>query len=150
MHILDSNTSQAFIDRLESLSEDTIPKWGKMNSTEMLKHCRLAMEVPLGRLKLKPNFIFKLLFGKMIKKKVTDDSIYKPSTPTANEFKVTDANLDFQTEKELVIRTIHEFSNFSDKKLDETPHQLFGKMNSTEWRISQWKHLRHHWEQFGI
>lgn len=150
MHILDSNTSQAFIHRLANLSKDTIPKWGKMNSTEMLKHCRLAMEVPLGRLKLKPNFIFKLLFGKMIKKKVTDDSTYNPNTPTADEFKVRDTNLDFQTEKELLIQTIHDFASYSDKKLDETPHQLFGKMTSKDWRISQWKHLRHHWEQFSI
>jgi hypothetical protein len=150
MQLLDSNTSSGYISRLENLDSTTIPNWGKMNATQMLAHCRIAMELPLGKIEVKTNFIFKLLFGKMIKKKVTDDSIYKPSLPTAAEFVIKEPNLNFEEEKSKLITTINQFCNLKNDVLSNKIHPIFGKMTNEEWRISQWKHLDHHWRQFGI
>lgn len=108
------------------------------------------MEVPLGKTVLKPNWFIKLFFGKMIKRAITDDSVYKQGLQTAKEFITHDKSLVFQEEKSKLIQTIDEFIRFDDKILDKTSHVLFGKMNSHDWRRSQWKHLDHHWRQFGI
>lgn len=150
MNKLDVNTAKGFIVRLDNLSSTTKPSWGKLNAIQLMAHCRIAMELPLGKITVKSNFFFKLLFGKMIKKKVTDDSVYKPSLPTASEFVVKGANLNFDNEKSKLIDTIYEFINLSDEVLNKTIHPIFGKMTASDWRISQWKHLDHHWRQFSI
>lgn len=150
--ILDLNTDshQKILDRLNKIEAKTLPQWGKMNASEMIRHCRIAMELPLGRLELKPNFFFKLLFGKWIKNKVTNDEIYKPGAPTAPEFKVHNKELNFETEKTQLINTMNEFVQRDDSLLAKTIHPIFGTMTSHEWRKSQWKHLDHHFRQFGV
>lgn len=150
MNQLNKENSELFISRLHQLNEIQNPLWGKMNAAEMMQHCRKALDVPLGNLELKPNWFFRFFLGKMIKKKVTDDSIYKPSLPTAPEFVTHDKSLIFEEEKGKLVNTINEFVSISDDLLNQKEHALFGKMTASEWRISQWKHLDHHWRQFGI
>jgi len=150
MSLLNESTAQDFIHRLESLKSDTTPQWGKMNASEMIKHCKLALDIPLEKISMKPNWFFKFLFGKWIKSKMTNDEIYSQGSPTAKEFVVHDKNLSIDNEKTLLIQNIRNFVALSDEKLGAFVHPLVGKMTANEWRKSQWKHLDHHWRQFGI
>ena len=39
----------SLIDKLNYLDEETSPKWGKMNSIQMIIHCNNFIEVSLGK-----------------------------------------------------------------------------------------------------
>lgn len=149
MSILNQSSAPEIIDRLNNLKPDTQPQWGKMNAAEMLLHCRKAIEIPLGKHQLNPNFFFKLFFGKWIKSAVVGDKPFQKDSPTSPDFLVNDKGLDFEKEKQALLADIHDFINISDDILDQRPHGLFGSMTAHEWRKGQWKHLDHHWRQFG-
>ena len=42
----------SLIDKLNYLDEETSPKWGKMNSFQMIIHCNNFIEVSLGNHKI--------------------------------------------------------------------------------------------------
>ena len=42
------------IKGIELLNKDTLPNWGKMNSSMMLKHCSAFIDVYLNKTKLNP------------------------------------------------------------------------------------------------
>ena len=52
------------IKGIELLSKDTLPNWGKMNSSMMLKHCSAFIDVYLNKTKLNPLiFVGGFIFG---------------------------------------------------------------------------------------
>ena len=56
-------------DRLSSLEENKFPKWGKMNSIQMIIHCNNFIEVSLGYQKISLwTKLFGRLFGKLFLK----------------------------------------------------------------------------------
>ena len=49
---------------IEKLKEETTPKWGRMNSSMMLKHCSAFVDVYLNKTKLNPLiFLVGFVFG---------------------------------------------------------------------------------------
>ena len=64
--IFDTATRNEIIERINSLSENSKPIWGKMNIYQMTIHCTIWNEGVLG----KENFVYKQeflgkIFGKM-------------------------------------------------------------------------------------
>ena len=65
--------------RIQSLSPNSTPQWGKMDVSQMLNHCQFPFKIALQKEhpKLKPNFFAKILFKKALyndmpwKKKLT-------------------------------------------------------------------------------
>ena len=52
------------INSIHLLDKDTDPKWGRMNSSMMLKHCSAFIDVYLNKTKLNPLiFIIGFVFG---------------------------------------------------------------------------------------
>ena len=52
------------IKGIELLNKDSLPNWGKMNSSMMLKHCSAFIDVYLNKTKLNPLiFIVGFVFG---------------------------------------------------------------------------------------
>ena len=52
------------IKGIELLNKDTLPNWGKMNSSMMLKHCSAFIDVYLNKTKLNPLiFVVGFIFG---------------------------------------------------------------------------------------
>ena len=52
------------IKGIELLNKDTLPNWGKMNSSMMLKHCSAFIDVYLNKTKLNPLiFLVGFIFG---------------------------------------------------------------------------------------
>ena len=48
---------------IELLNKDSLPNWGKMNSSMMLKHCSAFIDVYLNKTKLNP-FVYTLLLSR--------------------------------------------------------------------------------------
>ena len=82
--------------RINKLTPDSKPLWGKMNVSQMLAHLQPTMLVSFGELELKGG-IMGFLFGKIAKKKIVTKEPFKQNIPTLKQFKVVPG--DFETEK---------------------------------------------------
>ena len=132
--------------RIQSLDASLRPAWGKMTAAQMLAHCRVAMQVPVGDLTLKRNALS--LIGWMFKKMMVSDKPFSKNSPTAAEYRMRDEK-DFESE----------LKQFQDafRKLAKGPdaiqcwkHPFFGKMNVEDWGRLMYKHLDHHLTQFNL
>lgn len=147
--LLNQDTISDIFRRLDALSTNDQPLFGKMNPAEMMKHCTRAIEIPLGIRNINPHWFFKLVFGRWVRTKILSDEIYAPNQPTAPEFKIHDKSLCFEEEKGKLASAINEFVRKNDSEMENVVHGLIGKLSADEWRKSQWKHLDHHLRQFG-
>jgi hypothetical protein len=59
--ILDKATRDEVKGRINLINENSTAQWGKMNVSQMLKHCTQWDEMALGKTKYKQSF-----FGKLI------------------------------------------------------------------------------------
>ncbi len=147
-YLFDDQKSSSIISRINQLSPQSKALWGKMNVSQMLAHCQPPLQVAMGETMLKRN-LFGFLFGKMAKKTVVSDKPYKRGLPTAPSFIVKDER-NFESEKQKLVQLITRFSSGGPAVLTKDPHPFFGKMTVEEWDKSQWKHLDHHLQQFGV
>jgi hypothetical protein len=146
--LFDQNENNKIIERVNSLRNTTQSQWGKMNVSQMLKHCQAPLQVAFGEMKLKRG-LMGILFGSMIRKKLTkDETPFDKNLPTDKGFIVVDQH-EFEKEKEALIKWLRKFSTEGASAITKEPHPFFGKMTPQEWGILQWKHMDHHLRQFG-
>jgi hypothetical protein len=132
--------------RLNQLNKDTSANWGKMNVGQMLYHCQMPLNIILEKedYGVKPNWLINLLF----KKSMYSDKLWKKNLPTAKGFAIKDEK-DFETEKQAITSLIDELNSQRERN-DWQSHPAFGKMTKAQWGKMQYKHLDHHFRQFGV
>lgn len=140
--------NQEFIDRINQLTPNSEAHWGKMNVCEMLTHCHGPMDVAVGKLDLKMNFVMGLL-GKIFKNKIINGAEFKKNSPTVKEF-IAKGDYNFEEVKSGLIERINTFSEQKENAIKNPKHPFFGKMSHEEWSKLQTKHLEHHLTQFGV
>jgi len=146
--IFNRETNQKLIDRINSVTNETKPLWGKMDAAKMMAHCSVGVKIATGELVLKRNIIG-LLFGRMAKVVLTNDKPFRKGTMTAKEFIIPDGR-NFEEEKTILINYIKRFAEQGESVLRKDPHPFFGKLNTREWDGLMYKHLDHHLRQFGV
>lgn len=132
--------------RIEKLTIDTQPNWGKMNTGQMLHHCQMPLNIILEKedYGVKPNWLVNLLF----KKSMYSDKLWRKNLPTAPGFKIQDER-DFDKEHSHILNLLEEL-NAQKEREDWQPHPAFGKLTKEQWGKMQYKHLDHHLRQFGV
>jgi len=147
--IFDEETYKECLARIDQLTTDTQPQWGKMNAAQMLAHCCEIQDVANGKdLKGTP-FLVKL-FKNMVRKTVVGEKPYKKNSPTHPQYKKDGFQCDFDTEKNRLSATMSKFYNEDPEILAQIIHPLFGKMTRDEKGWAIYKHLDHHLDQFGV
>ena len=132
--------------RLDQITPASQPKWGKMNTGQMLNHCQEPLKIAVNKsdVTLKPNWLVKVLFKKMM----YSPKPFKKNAPTPPQFRST-GNFDYQNEKTELQKWMNEL--WEDRNNDNrSAHPVFGTFTEEQWGIMQWKHLNHHFEQFGV
>lgn len=147
--LFNPQTSLSFIERINKLTPETQALWGKMRVDQMLAHSQKPLEIALGTLKPKVNPIIKLLFGKSARKQVLSPEPFKQNLPTLGEAIIA-GKREFDTEKHKLIELVQTFHKAGPNGVSREPHPLFGPMSSSDWDVSQVKHLDHHLRQFGV
>ena len=135
------------LERIEHIKEHSIPLWGEMTAPQMFAHCCGPLKVSLGKLSLeKPNFAMKFML-KFFRTSLYDDKPWKKGLPTTKEYKVT-KEMDFDKSKLELMNLINEFH--AKRTHDTWPeHPYFGSFTPEQWGMMQYKHLDHHFTQFG-
>lgn len=139
---------QEIVNRIEKLSPQSQPLWGKMNVAQMLCHLQKPLEVPLGRHDLPKSFMMKLI-GPMIRKQLLADKPISKNSPTASTLRITDER-DFNKEKQALIGVLKDYTSAAQSGKLPAKHPYWGKLSSADWDKMQWKHLDHHLGQFGV
>lgn len=146
--IYDKTSSEVMIARINKLTPESQPLWGKMSVDQMLHHCKLATDVAFGDQDLKINFLMKLL-GKMLKKKVFYGGNMGKNSPTAKEFIITE-HFDLEKVKSELIANFSHFASEGTSSIKLMDHPFWGKMTYEDWDALMWKHTDHHLRQFGV
>jgi hypothetical protein len=142
----DQNTYEELQSRLKNIESEMLPKWGKMNAAQMINHCQgpLKMAVNKPDMTMKSNWFIKVLFKKMM----YNSKPYKKNVPTPVKFRST-GGFNFQKEKVNLQKWMGELWEDRNNE-NRTPHPVFGRFTKEQWGIMQWKHLNHHFKQFGV
>lgn len=147
-NIFTEQVSNQVIERINNLNENSQPKWGKMNVSQMLAHCCVTYEMVYEDKHPKPNFLMKFILKAFIKDVVVNEKPFKQNSQTAPAFLIkTDKN--FQEEKERLINFIKKTQQLGENYFDGKESHSFGKLNKNEWNNMFYKHLDHHLNQFG-
>ncbi len=137
------------IQRINSLTPQTQPLWGKMSVDQMLAHVNVAYDMcyddSLAKTKGIKLFMMKLL----IKNQVTGSKPYPKNGRTAPAFIIT-GNRDFETEKSKLISYLHQTHRLGVSVFDNRESASLGRLSATEWNTMFSKHLDHHLSQFGV
>ena len=143
--IYDQQVFDSTQQRIERLTPETSPQWGKMDAAQMMSHNTEILNVFNGKPLLNTPFIAKLFKG-MIRKMVVGKKPYPKNSRTHPQYLQTSAK-DFNVEKQNLLKALNKMREMEGEK---TAHALFGVLNTDEKGWSLYKHLDHHLTQFGV
>lgn len=149
-NIFDNQVAQEFIGRINQLTPEIQPLWGKMSVDQMLAHCNVTYEYVFeeGKYK-KPGGFKKFILKAFVKKLVVSEKTYKKNSPTAPDFKITNSK-NFENEKLRLIGFLNKCVEKGEKYFDGKESHSFGILNKDEWNNMFYKHIDHHLSQFGV
>jgi hypothetical protein len=148
-NIFSKEVSNTVTQRINNLTVNSQPKWGKMNVAQMLAHCNVIYEMVYEDKHSKPNFLLKFILKTFVKKIVVSETPYKHNEKTAPAFIISNAR-DFEVEKDMLINHIEKTQQLGESHFDNKLSHSFGVLSNYEWNNMFYKHLNHHLTQFGV
>ena len=137
------------ISRINKLTPETQPQWGKMSVAQMLAHCNVTYEMAFEDKHPKPGAFKKFLLKMFVKPIVVNEKPYRKSSQTAPEFLIKDER-NFEKEKQRLINYIQKTEQMGAPAFEGKESHSFGPLNPQEWNNMLYKHLDHHLTQFGV
>ncbi len=148
-NIFDTQVHEELIDRINQLSPESKPNWGKMSVDQMLAHCCVAYEMAYTDKHPKPNGLVRFLLKTFVKKGVVNEKPYPKNSRTAPQFIISDKK-DFDVEKSRLLSYLQKTFEYGPNYFDGKESISFGPMTVQEWNNQFYKHLDHHLTQFGV
>lgn len=148
-NIFSTEVSEEIISRINKLTPDTHPQWGKMNATQMLAHCAVTYEMLYTDKHKKPGALMRFILKSFVKDSVVSEKPYKKNSQTAPAFIIKDER-NFEHEKQRLIEYIRKTQSLGEAHFDGKESHSFGPLNKTEWNNMFYKHLDYHLGQFGV
>ena len=153
INIFEKAGAESLIARIESLTPETKPLWGKMNVAQMLAHSSRPFESvfdPAYATKFpRPNAVARFFIRLLVKNTVVGPKPYKKNLRTAPEFIIAD-DRDFSTEKQRLIDFINQTQAEGASAFEGREAHAFGPLTASEWNMLFCKHTDHHLQQFGV
>ena len=148
-NVFEKSTVDNILARLEKITPETQPLWGTMDAAKMLAHLNVAYDLTYGKTVPNNSAFKKMMLKLFVKKIVTSEKPYPQNGRTAPEFIISDAR-DFDKEKTILINYIKITLDHGKAYFEGKESTSFGKMTSEEWNNQFFKHLDHHFRQFGV
>ncbi|WP_338793336.1 DUF1569 domain-containing protein [Bernardetia sp. MNP-M8] len=149
-NIFEKTVVEQTIKRIEKLSPETQPLWGKMSVEKMLAHCNVTYEMIYEQEKHpKPNAFMKFILKTFVKSQVIGEKPYSRNGQTAPQFIIKDERV-FEAEKKRLIDYITKTQELGQEYFNNKESHSFGKLSKTEWNNMFYKHLDHHLSQFNV
>jgi hypothetical protein len=146
--IFNSKETEKLVARIERLSSESQPLWGKMSVAQMMAHCALPYEMD-HRNPPKIGFFLKWMMKLFFKKSMLNDQPYHRNIQTAPPFRMVQEK-EFYEERKRLIALIQASQAMGEGYYQGLPHYALGPLSSKEWSTLLFKHLDHHLRQFGV
>jgi len=139
----------ALIERINKLTGDETPGWGKMNVNQMVSHLVQAGELPFeASLPDKSTFVVRTFIKPLVLYVLPMPKEVKTS-PEMNQQEKGRKPQGFAVDRELAIQSINKLGDLAVDH-DCKHHPFFGHMTAKEWAVIAYKHIDHHLKQFGV
>ncbi len=148
-NIFEAATTHEIIARINKLTPETQPLWGKMDAAKMLAHCCVTYEMVYTNKHPKAKGLKKLLLKLLVKPGVVNEKPYPKNSRTAPQFIIADQRI-FETEKKRLIDYLEQTQTLGAAHFEGKESNSFGALTATEWNNQFYKHLDHHLTQFGV
>ncbi len=149
-NIFETAIANEVINRINAISPEDLPQWGKMSADQMLAHCNVTYGFVYEQERFKkPSAFTKFLMKAFVKKIVVSDKPYKINSQTSSDF-IMVGKKDFEKEKALLIANILKTQELGMKHFEGKENFSFGKLTGPEWNNMFYKHLDHHLRQFNV
>lgn len=143
--LYDADAHRDIVERIERLTPDARPQWGRMTAAQMLAHCAEVQEVQMGK-ELKGSPWYVKLLGPLFKGMLINERPYPRNLRTHPQYLVTDSR-EFEPEK---ARLLAALQRMQARGPEPFRHPIFGKMTPGERGWACYKHLDHHLTQFDV
>ena len=143
--VFDPAARAELVRRMETVTPERRPRWGKMKAEQMLAHVNAGMEMATGDRPTKPKFSpFAHPLGRWL-------AIYKmpwpKGAPTAPELLVPPSgSWDEQLSR---FRELLEQVGALSGRTEWPRHPAFGRLTTKQWGDLSYRHTDHHLQQFG-
>ena len=97
-NIFDEIVANQIMERVDKLTPETQPLWGKMSVDQMLAHCNVSYEMAYENIHPQPNAFVKFMLKLMVKNAVVSEKPFKKNSQTAPAFLIKNGRV-FETEK---------------------------------------------------
>jgi hypothetical protein len=149
-NLFDSAGKERIVARIQALTPDAQPLWGKMTVAQMLAHLNVAYEIVHEPGKhARPGAVDRFFAKLFAKAMVVGDKPYGRNGPTAPSFIIKDAR-DFGREKARLLTYIDKTYKQGTKHYEGLENMTFGVLTAKQWNTLFSKHLDHHLSQFGV
>ena len=148
-NVFQKETANELIHRINKLSANQERLWGRMNVDQMLAHCCVTYEMVFEAKHPKAKGIKKFMLKLLVKPIVVNEKPYGKNGRTAPAFIIT-GEKEFEHEKQRLLAYIIKTQELGELYFEGKESNSFGSMTSTEWNNSFYKHLDHHFKQFGV
>ena len=136
-------------ERLDALRPDSPRQWRTMSAPQMLAHCATGLEAALGD-ELPPRLLIGRILGGLVKsRELGTDAPFRRNSPTAPFMMIADER-ELESERARVRTLIDRFASGDRAGCTTHPHTFFGRLTPDEWGVLMYKHLDHHFRQFGV
>lgn len=142
--IFDGPSRSAILARVQRVSTEMKPRWGKMNAEQMLTHLVQSARMATGELACKPRKLPIRYFP--LKQLIIYLLPFPKGAPTARELVPSDSGTVERSKSDLA-RLIEAVA----AKADDWPeHPAFGRLTRRGWGVLTYRHFDHHLRQFGL
>ena len=148
-NIFDKFVTDEVLNRINSLTPEATPQWGKMSVDQMLAHCNVAYEFIYETKHEKPKGFKKWMLKTFVKPMLVSDKPFKKNSRTSKEFLIT-SQKDFTEERKRLCAYIIKTQELGGTYFDQKESPALGPLTQREWSNLLYKHLDHHLVQFGV
>ncbi len=139
-------TRLEILQRVGSIRDDTVPKWGKMSAGAMLCHLAQSLRMCLGELPVASRKLPLRYFP--LKQLVIYVFPFPRGAPTSPELLVKSPEPCDRSAADIG-RLLAEFAARGGRA-DWPEHPAFGPLDPKAWGALTYKHFDHHLRQFGV
>jgi hypothetical protein len=146
--LFDAAAPREILARLERLTPASQAQWGRMDVAQMLCHVARSLHTPTGALVPPPLHWPVRLLGRLMKGHALGAAVLARNAPTSIAFKVVDRR-EFAAEKAAFVDALRIFTA-GPHTVTAAAHVFFGPMTAADWGRLMYKHIDHHFRQFGV
>ena len=137
--IYDSSVNETLVGRIDALTNQSMPLWGKMSVSQMLKHLAVPYNDLLENISSKsPLRILGILF---MKSTLTNEKPFRKNAPTAKNFIIKDEP-DFEYSKNDLKSKMLNLHNRGVEFFEGKEHPLLGRLTAVQWNNMLYKQDR--------